>query len=498
MNPANESIVAAKCEGSTVTKPSLNGELVIDALKTINDPNGATITHLKTYIAVKHSIGIEEVITFLSKYLEEAVDDGTLIQVPGKGFLSAFKLAPPKDVSVNPVEEKENSEAGEQKADEDLSDEQTEVSTKRSSQQLYVEEQPEREMIRIETQGTPEAIAKEKVTARVPITMQPRSKTKVDTKRSSQQFGVEKESESKLMKTQGISEADAKGKVTERVRSTVQTRPKTKVGTKRSSQRLSVEEQPESKITRIETKGSPEAIAEEKATTRVPFTILTRSKTKVDTRRSSKQLNVGKKSVTKKSEFTTQTRSKTEVRSKKSSQQLDVKEKSKSKTIKIQTQRNPEAVAKENATETVLFTMQTRSKSKVSTTRSSKQRDEKKSETKTVRIETQGNSEDVAKKKATRLRFVPSTERMDVSSNIRQKVKPKDITVKVFEAISVLGKNGCSLRTIKRYLEENCGFTKDDISSINSVVKSGILSGVLVGTNGTSLTGSFKLVRDLV
>ena len=308
MASSSQMITAAIHQRSTMKKRSLNGELVIDALRTIDDPNGSTITYLKTYIAAKYSRNVEEVIIFLSKYLKEAVGDGTLIQVPGKRFLSAFKLAPPNDVSVNPVEEEENSGAEEQKADE-----QTEVSTKRSPQQLDVEEQPESKMIRIESQETTNAIDKEKVTATVPFTVQAKSETKVGTKRSSHHFDVEDEREIKRAKT--------------------------------------------------ETELNSEAITHEKVVKQVRFTTSTKGIVDPDV--------------------------------------------------------------------------------------------------------------------------------------IQQQQVSRNITFKVIEAVGILGKAGaCSLRSIKKYLVENYGFTKNDISGINGVVKSAILSGVILGTNGTDLRGSFKLARD--
>ena len=294
-----------------MNRRDLNGELVLETIRTIDNPNGSTITYLKIYIAAKYSINVVEVKTFLSKYLKEAVDDGTLIQVPDKGFLSSFKLAPPKDVSVNPVQ-KDNSETREQKVDKYLSEEQTNVDTKRSSQQLDVEEQPESEMIRIESQGTTKSNDKEKATARVPFTMRTRSKTKVDAKRQ-----------------------------------------------------LDVEEEPESKMIRIENEVNPGAVTQVKVVKRVRFTTSTKGI----------------------------------------------------------------------------------------------------------------NDPDVSK----------------------QQHESTNINFKVFEAVGILGKeNGCSLRAIKKYVQENCSVTANDIATINGVVRSAVVSGIILGTKGTDLRGSFKLARNFV
>ena len=264
---SNQTITAPKRKGSTMKKQILNGKLVIEALKATDNPSGTSTHCLKTYIAANYLIDIERVSRFLSKYLKKAVEDGTVMQIRGKGFFGSFKFATkPKDVrDVNPKEQKEV----------------------------------------------------------------------VDSK---------------------------KQKIWKNVRAK-QTRSNTRVGTKRSSQHLDVEEDPESKKAKTETEVNSEVATQEKVIKRV--------------------------------------------------------------------------------------------------------------------------------------RFTHSTKGIDDPDVIQQQHDSRNITFKVIEAVGILGKAGaCSLRSIKKYLEENCASTKNDISNINGIVKSAIISGVILGTKGTDLRGSFKLSWD--
>ena len=147
-------------------------------------------------------------------------------------------------------------------------------------------------------------------------------------------------------------------------------------------------------------------------------------------------------------------------------------------------------------------TKQTRSNTRAGTKRSSQHLDvEEDPESKKAKTETEMNSEVVTQERVIkRVRFTPSTKEIDGPSNIpeiQEGTSPWVINFKVIEVIGILGKeNGCSLRTIKKYVEENCALTKRDISSINGIVKSSIESGVLQGTRGTDLRGLFKLAED--
>lgn len=94
-----------------VKKPSIKhpatSELVLNAIKTLQDRNGSSLQAIKKFIATNYKLDTDKLAPFIKKYLKNAVGAGKLIQTKGKGASGSFKLpATPAAKSVNEKKKK--------------------------------------------------------------------------------------------------------------------------------------------------------------------------------------------------------------------------------------------------------------------------------------------------------------------------------------------------------------------------------------------------------
>ena len=96
----NKKPIAAK---KLSTKPShpATSELVLNAIKTLQDRNGSSLQAIKKFIASHYKLDTDKLAVFIKKYLKNAVAAGKLIQTKGKGASGSFKL--PATVAAKPV-----------------------------------------------------------------------------------------------------------------------------------------------------------------------------------------------------------------------------------------------------------------------------------------------------------------------------------------------------------------------------------------------------------
>lgn len=88
------------------SKPShpATSELVLNAIKTLQDRNGSSLQAIKKFIAGHYKLDTDKLAPFIKKYLKNAVVAGKLIQTKGKGASGSFKLPP--TAAVKPATEK--------------------------------------------------------------------------------------------------------------------------------------------------------------------------------------------------------------------------------------------------------------------------------------------------------------------------------------------------------------------------------------------------------
>lgn len=86
------------------TKPShpATSELVLTAIKTLQEKNGSSLQAIKKFIASHYKLDTEKLAPFIKKYLKNAVASAKLIQTKGKGASGSFKLPAP----AKPIAEK--------------------------------------------------------------------------------------------------------------------------------------------------------------------------------------------------------------------------------------------------------------------------------------------------------------------------------------------------------------------------------------------------------
>ncbi|XP_031631261.1 histone H1-like [Contarinia nasturtii] len=81
---------AKKVKLSGAKKPT--SELVLNAIKTLEDCNGSSLQAIKKFIATNYKLDTDKMAPFIKKYIKNAVGAGKLIQTKGKGASGSFKL----------------------------------------------------------------------------------------------------------------------------------------------------------------------------------------------------------------------------------------------------------------------------------------------------------------------------------------------------------------------------------------------------------------------
>ena len=90
---------APKKTMSSARKPGIKpvqrrtSEMVANAIKSLNEPNGSSLRAIKKYIAANYAVDTEQLSPFLKDYLKTAVAAGELVQTTGKGASGSFRLA---------------------------------------------------------------------------------------------------------------------------------------------------------------------------------------------------------------------------------------------------------------------------------------------------------------------------------------------------------------------------------------------------------------------
>lgn len=131
----NKKSIAAK---KSSTKPShpATSELVLNAIKTLQERNGSSLQAIKKFIASHYQLDTDKLTPFIKKYLKNAVAAGKLIQTKGKGASGSFKL--PTAAATKPVNAAKAKKIAEStdkklKSDEKKEKKKKEKSTKKTS-----------------------------------------------------------------------------------------------------------------------------------------------------------------------------------------------------------------------------------------------------------------------------------------------------------------------------------------------------------------------------
>lgn len=122
------------------TKPShpATSELVLNAIKTLQDRNGSSLQAIKKFIASHYKLDTDKLALFIKKYLKNAVAAGKLIQTKGKGASGSFKLPAVAAATAKPVKATKGKKIAESndkklKLDEKKEKKKKEKSTKKTS-----------------------------------------------------------------------------------------------------------------------------------------------------------------------------------------------------------------------------------------------------------------------------------------------------------------------------------------------------------------------------
>lgn len=89
---------ASKSKENPIKKPSTKpnhpatSELVLNAIKTLEEKNGSSLQAIKKFIVSHYKLDTEKLAPFIKKFLKNAVTSGKLIQTKGKGASGSFKL----------------------------------------------------------------------------------------------------------------------------------------------------------------------------------------------------------------------------------------------------------------------------------------------------------------------------------------------------------------------------------------------------------------------
>lgn len=100
---------------STKSSHPPTSELVLNAIKTLQDRNGSSLQAIKKFIASNYKLDTSKLAPFIKKYLKNAVVAGKLIQTKGKGASGSFKL-PAIAATTKDINEKKKKDAKAPKA----------------------------------------------------------------------------------------------------------------------------------------------------------------------------------------------------------------------------------------------------------------------------------------------------------------------------------------------------------------------------------------------